>query len=331
MWMMTSLLFPWGFSSRLLALIQDSLSQLVLVCKGEMKLTNALRDLAQHISSSQVPGEWRRVYTSAPQLKLAEWIEDFSRRLKHLMLVAASFKSGAGSSVSDQQQGALQELKASLVRQSDGGNVTQRRVWLGGLLYPSAYLTATRQAVAQAKGWSLDDLAMEVTVGVNEPEDDQSFVMTGITIEGAAWDPDSKVGPRVFLCLSKCRRTYTSWVLFLFLQWRRKEIYSSNSTVFSPLVVPEAAPFKSLLVVAGRRVGEPRLRAGIRLSPVFDLLLFFSSLIQLEDSTEGGVGLVCVCTQGRAAVWCPTVSVYVLKVVSDSWSSRSSKGHCSGE
>ncbi|PHJ17985.1 dynein heavy chain [Cystoisospora suis] len=212
---------------KLLASIHDSLSQLVLVCKGEMKLTNALRDLAQHISSSQVPAEWRRVYTSAPQLKLAEWIEDFSRRLKHLMLVATSFKSTRGL---DSQE-RLKDLRASLVRQSDGGNLTQRRVWLGGLLYPSAYLTATRQAVAQAKGWSLDDLAMEVTVGVNEPEDDQSFVMTGITIEGAAWDPDMK-------CLSLTESLTASLPPVAMRWWHKDEGPKVTFPDKTPLDIP---------------------------------------------------------------------------------------------
>ncbi|PFH31617.1 dynein heavy chain [Besnoitia besnoiti] len=173
---------------RLLATIHDSLAQLILVCQGETKLTNALRDLAQHISSSQVPPDWRKVFSSAPELTLAEWVEDFGRRLKHLMLVARSFGRDAVEETAGDAPVEPAELRAALTRQSDGGEISQRRVWLGGLLYPSAYLTATRQAVAQAKGWSLDDLAMEVQIGVRDPEDDQSFVITGVTVEGAAWD-----------------------------------------------------------------------------------------------------------------------------------------------
>lgn len=40
-------------------------------------------------------------------------------------------------------------------------NVT---VWLGGLFNPEAYITATRQCVAQANSWSLEELTMEVSI-----------------------------------------------------------------------------------------------------------------------------------------------------------------------
>ena len=80
-----------------------------------------------------------------------------------------------------------------LSRQRDNVQLTQWRVWLGGLFFPSAYLTATRQAVAQAKGWSLDDLAVEVIVGALEAKDDQCFTITGLTVEGAAWNTSEAV------------------------------------------------------------------------------------------------------------------------------------------
>ena len=35
-------------------------------------------------------------------------------------------------------------------------------IWLGGMFVPEAYITATRQFVAQANNWSLEELALEV-------------------------------------------------------------------------------------------------------------------------------------------------------------------------
>ncbi len=35
-------------------------------------------------------------------------------------------------------------------------------VWLGGLFIPEAYITATRQYVAQANSWSLEELYLQV-------------------------------------------------------------------------------------------------------------------------------------------------------------------------
>lgn len=44
-------------------------------------------------------------------------------------------------------------------------NVT---VWLGGLFNPEAYITATRQCVAQANSWSLEELTLEVSIADSE-------------------------------------------------------------------------------------------------------------------------------------------------------------------
>lgn len=167
-------------------LIRESLGELLLVCKGELKITNSLRELATLISSSKVPGEWSQVYVSSQELTVKEWLEDFSRRLAQLAMVSREF----GAEGNDKQIEAAMNL---LSRQRDDGELSQWRIWLGGLFFPSAYLTATRQAVAQAKGWSLDDLAVEVLVGSVEAKDDQSFIITGLTVEGAAWNASEKV------------------------------------------------------------------------------------------------------------------------------------------
>ena len=37
-------------------------------------------------------------------------------------------------------------------------------VWLGGLFIPEAYITATRQFVAQANSWSLEELYLQVSL-----------------------------------------------------------------------------------------------------------------------------------------------------------------------
>jgi len=35
-------------------------------------------------------------------------------------------------------------------------------LWLGGMFIPEAYITATRQYVAQANSWSLEELGLQV-------------------------------------------------------------------------------------------------------------------------------------------------------------------------
>jgi len=50
-------------------------------------------------------------------------------------------------------------------------------VWLGGLLYPEAYITATRQAVAHRKKWSLETLHLRLDIEcVNDPG---AFIVDG--------------------------------------------------------------------------------------------------------------------------------------------------------
>lgn len=62
-------------------------------------------------------------------------------------------------------------------------------VWLGGLLNPEAYITATRQCVAQANSWSLEELALDVTIteqgGGDGNQKDSSFGVSGLKLQGA--------------------------------------------------------------------------------------------------------------------------------------------------
>jgi dynein heavy chain 1 len=56
-------------------------------------------------------------------------------------------------------------------------NLNNVEVWLGGLFFPEAYITATRQAVAHRKKWSLETLHLRLDIErVNDPN---SFVVDG--------------------------------------------------------------------------------------------------------------------------------------------------------
>lgn len=41
-------------------------------------------------------------------------------------------------------------------------NYHQQGVWFGGLLFPEAFLTATRQYVSMVNSWSLEELELKV-------------------------------------------------------------------------------------------------------------------------------------------------------------------------
>lgn len=56
-------------------------------------------------------------------------------------------------------------------------NLNNLEVWLGGLFFPEAYITATRQAVAHRKKWSLETLNLRLDIErVNDPG---AFIVDG--------------------------------------------------------------------------------------------------------------------------------------------------------
>lgn len=76
-------------------------------------------------------------------------------------------------------------------------------VCLGGLFVPEAYITATRQYVAQANSWSLEELCLEVIVTTSQSAtlDACSFGVTGewglleVPLAGALLVVPRVVGP----------------------------------------------------------------------------------------------------------------------------------------
>lgn len=110
-------------------------------------------------------------------MSVSEWIPDFARRL------------------------------AQLDSLSEKDNLTDVDVWLGGLFFPEAYITATRQAVAHRKKWSLETLHLRLDIErMNDPN---AFIIdgmpspntylklanpfVGLVLEGASWVDDQLV------------------------------------------------------------------------------------------------------------------------------------------
>ena len=78
---------------------------------------------------------------------VSEWVSNFARRLAQLDTIATL------------------------------DNLNNVEVWLGGLFFPEAYITATRQAVAHRKRWSLETLRLELDIEkVNDPG---AFIVDG--------------------------------------------------------------------------------------------------------------------------------------------------------
>lgn len=56
---------------------------------------------------------------------------------------------------------------------------------------PEAYITATRQMIAQSNGWSLEQLNMHVKVGTSAQPD--AFTITGLRVVGATCRESNKI------------------------------------------------------------------------------------------------------------------------------------------
>ncbi|KAF4101796.1 hypothetical protein G5714_016596 [Onychostoma macrolepis] len=125
--------------ARMLQDVRQDLTDVVHVCEGKKKQTNDLRTLINDLVKGILPRSWCR-YTVPAVLTVIQWVADFSERIKQLQQIS----QGAAS-------GGAKELK----------NI---HVNLGGLFVPEAYITATRQYVAQVNSWSLEELYLEVNV-----------------------------------------------------------------------------------------------------------------------------------------------------------------------
>lgn len=80
-------------------------------------------------------------------MSVAQWISDFSRRMSQLDRVCKL------------------------------DSLSNTEVWLGGLFFPEAYVTATRQAVAHRQKWSLETLHLHLDI--EQMNDPNGFIVTG--------------------------------------------------------------------------------------------------------------------------------------------------------
>ncbi|KOC68078.1 Dynein heavy chain, cytoplasmic [Habropoda laboriosa] len=148
--------------AKLLQEVIHDLEDVVLICQGKKKQTNYHRTMLSELVKGILPAGWRR-YMVPRGCTVIQWITDFSHRVSQLQEVSRLVS-----------QGGAKEIKSF-------------PVWLGGLLNPEAYITATRQCIAQVNSWSLEELQLDVTIGDgdNIATDDCSFAVTGLKLQGA--------------------------------------------------------------------------------------------------------------------------------------------------
>jgi len=141
----------------LLRKVRQDLQDLKMICNGELKQTNHLRMLLSCLTKAIIPDHWKK-YKISKDISLNAWFVDFASRLQQLEAIAK------------------------------GNNYDDLEIWIGGLFSPEAYITATRQTVAQRNQWSLEDLVMEFDI--NKDVNPDGFTLSGLKMEGAKWETD---------------------------------------------------------------------------------------------------------------------------------------------
>lgn len=143
--------------SSLLEEIRKNLNDLSQMATGKLQPLMELKILAKVVYAGQLAEHWKK-YKMPLSINTTQWIADLNKRLKQ-----------------------FQKLTTTNEWQKKG-------VWLGGLVFPEAFITATRQYVAQNKSVSLDELELRLVIWDEKEVDDDSFLLTGLQIQGCKWD-----------------------------------------------------------------------------------------------------------------------------------------------
>jgi dynein heavy chain 1 len=150
-----------GVMGKLLKKVRNDLISIKEMCEGKSKSTNEIREISKEILNDAIPKSWR-VYLTV-DMGISDWVVDLSNRVSQLNKVG------------------------------EDKNFGKNNLWLGGLIFPEAFLISTRQYVAQAQKVPLDELVLNLILPKEIPEkvEDSDFVVSGLFIEGAEWNYDT--------------------------------------------------------------------------------------------------------------------------------------------
>jgi dynein heavy chain 1 len=143
---------------KVLRTIHDDLGLVKNVLAGKEPANNRVRALFLFLRRDALPDTWGKYSGALAKIPTTMWVTDFVKRVEMM--------SKLGVTPADKY--------------------SDLDIWLGGMKNPEAFVAATRQSVAQAHKWSLEDLEMRVTVADSAARTD-SFTFTGLELHGASW------------------------------------------------------------------------------------------------------------------------------------------------
>uniref|UniRef100_A0A183BLW5 Dynein heavy chain, cytoplasmic n=2 Tax=Globodera pallida TaxID=36090 RepID=A0A183BLW5_GLOPA len=168
-----------NLGAKLLADVRRDLNELLAICRGEQKQNNHCRELvAALVKSKRVPANWHQ-FAVPKGVTALEWMRDFVQRVEQLK------------------------------RLSTAENLRLEEVWLGGMFFPEAYITATRQLIAQTNGWSLEQMYMHVTTA-NGGQSKSLFTLTDLRAIGVSCEANTiRLTDEVHVEVPKLQFTWT--------------------------------------------------------------------------------------------------------------------------
>jgi len=186
---------------------------------GEAKASNYIRVLIEDLYKDSIPKSWD-LYT-IDSIGLSVWFRDLGRRFSQLITMG---------------------------NEDYVNSPHEQFIWLGGMFQPGGFVASTRQYVAQNKKWPLEELELNVDIGVSEATD-SSFIFEGLTLFGAGWDAEKQ-------CLELTEKTSTPlgpsrfrWVL---KDDQKNEINEELTHYSVPIYLNKS--MKSLVISAKVRV-----------------------------------------------------------------------------
>ena len=146
--------------AKLLINVRKTLNDLIDMIEGRLQPLEELKIKAKMIYGGGIPKEWKK-FVSPEYVDVSVWIQDFKNRLDQI----------------------LNNCKTP--------DWQRKGVNLGYMIFPEAFLTATRQFVAQKKECSLDNLELRISLTKENNVNEYSFLVKKMKIEGVEWNFDS--------------------------------------------------------------------------------------------------------------------------------------------
>eukprot|EP00915_Cephaloidophora_sp_WS-2016_P003568 GHVH01004823.1.p1 GENE.GHVH01004823.1~~GHVH01004823.1.p1 ORF type:complete len:3130 (+),score=435.75 GHVH01004823.1:30-9392(+) len=152
-------------------MIQNDLSDLILVVKNQAKFTNHTRTMAHELQENFIPSNWAdKQDVKRQSLSITGWLEDKRMQIAQLVSIVCSSVEGCVDEHGEQYNPNIYDAELKLMTRTKfcdtlGFKLNIQSWWLGGTVSPIPFITAARQFFCEKKGIALDKVKLDLDVG----------------------------------------------------------------------------------------------------------------------------------------------------------------------